>query len=110
DVAADVEAEDAARLLLRVGRVVGEPDAAGLAAPAGQHLRLDDDGAAEAGRRGPRLLGRDGEPPVGDGDADAPEELLALVLVEIHRRSTLAAGTRPARREPRRPRAGTGSG
>ena len=28
--------------------------------------------------------GRRREPPVGDGDPDAPEELLALVLVEIH--------------------------
>ena len=47
DVAADVEAEDVARLLLGVGGVVGELDAAGLAAAARQHLRLDDDLAAE---------------------------------------------------------------
>ena len=55
-MAADVEAEDLARLLLGVRRVVGELDAAGLAAAAGQHLRLDDDGAAE-------LLGRARAPP-----------------------------------------------
>ena len=84
DVAADVEPEDAARLLLGVGGVVGELDAAGLAAAAGQHLRLDDDRAAELLGRLARLLRRRREPPLGDGDADAPEELLALVLVEIH--------------------------
>ena len=84
DVAVDVEPEDAARLLLGVGRVVGELDAARLAAAAGEHLRLDDDRAAERRRRGAGLLRRDGEPAVGDRDADAAEELLALVLVEIH--------------------------
>ena len=51
DVAADVEAEDVARLLLGVGGILGELDAAGLAAAAGQHLRLDDDRAAELRRR-----------------------------------------------------------
>ena len=86
DVPADVEPEDRARLLLRVRRVVGELDAAGLAAPAGEHLGLDDDRAAELHRRGPRLLRRGREPAVGDGDAEAAEELLPLVLVEIHRR------------------------
>ena len=38
--------------------VVGELDAAGLAAAAGQHLRLDDDAAADLLGRGARLLGR----------------------------------------------------
>ena len=60
-----------------------ELDAAGLAAPAGQHLRLDDDLAAELLRRLPRLLGSRREPPVGDGDPVAREELLALILVEV---------------------------
>ena len=46
------------RLLLGVGRVVGELDAARLAAAAGQHLRLDDDRAAELLRRRAGLLGR----------------------------------------------------
>ena len=59
------------RLLLGVGRVLGELDAAGLAAAAGQHLRLDDDRAAELLGRRARLLGRRREPPVGDGDAEA---------------------------------------
>ena len=82
-MAADVEPEDLAGLRLRVRRVVGELDAAGLAAAAGQHLRLDDDLAAELLGRRPRLLRRRREPPVGDGNAEAPEELLALVLVEV---------------------------
>ena len=84
DVAVDVEAEDPARLLLGVGRIVGELHAAGLAAAAGQDLRLDDDRAADRRGGGAGLFGRDREPSLGDGNADAAEELFALVLVEIH--------------------------
>jgi len=83
-VAVDVEAEDPARLLLCIGGIVGELHAACLAAPAGEDLRLDDDRAADRRGRRARLLGRDREAPLGDGDADAAEELFALVLVEIH--------------------------
>ena len=83
DVAANVETEDLLRLLLRVGRVVGELDPAGLAAAARQHLRLDDDRAAELLGRGARLLGGLRRPPVRDGNAEALEELLALILVEV---------------------------
>ena len=85
DVAADVEPENRARLLLGVRRVVRELHAAGLASPAGEHLRLDDDRPAELHRRGARLLRRGREPAVRDGDAEAAKELLPLVLVEIHR-------------------------
>src|SRR5207248_6897058 len=46
DVAADVEPEDPLGLLLRVGWVLRELDAAGLATAARQDLRLDDDRAA----------------------------------------------------------------
>ena len=81
---ADVQAEDVARLLLGVGRVDGELDAAGLAAPAGEHLSLDDDRPAELLGGRTRLLGRRRKPPLRDRDAELPEELLALVLVEIH--------------------------
>ena len=81
-------------LLLGVVRVVGELDPAGLAAPARQHLGLDDDLAAELLGGGARLLGRRRQPPLRDGDAEAAEELLALVLVEIHRRRTLAVERR----------------
>ena len=82
-MAADVEPEDLLRLLLRVGGVVGELDPARLAAPAGQHLRLDDDLAAELLGRGARLLRRRRGPSLRDRDAEALEELLALILVEV---------------------------
>ena len=52
---ADVEPEDLAGAL---GGLVGrrrELDAAGLAAAADEHLRLDDDGPAELGGGGARL-------------------------------------------------------
>ena len=65
---------------------VGELDPAGLAAAAGQHLRLDDDRPAELRGRGPRLLGARREPPLGHGNAVAAEELLPLVLVQVHGR------------------------
>src|SRR5438034_886706 len=58
DVAVDVEAEDVARLRLGVGGIVRELHAAGLAAPPGQHLRLDDDRAGELLGRLARLLRR----------------------------------------------------
>ena len=38
---------------------------------------------SSCGRRA-RLLRRVGAPPVGDGNPDTAEELLALILVEIH--------------------------
>ncbi len=95
DVTADVEPEDVARTRLRVRRCLGELDAACLAAPAGEHLRLDDDGAAELLRGLTRLERARGEPAVRDGDADTPEELLALVLVEVHRGASIPT-RRPA--------------
>src|SRR6266511_5595924 len=84
DVAADVEPEDVARLLLGVGGVLGKLYAAGLAATSGEDLGLDDDRTAERRRGGAGFLRGDGKTSVGDRDADAPEELLPLVLVEIH--------------------------
>ena len=84
DVPPDVEPEDLLRALLRLVRVRGELDPARLAAPAGEDLGLDDDGAAEHLRRLARLAGGRREAPVGDRDPDAPEELLALIFVEIH--------------------------
>ena len=71
DVAVDVEAENVLRLLLGVVGALRELHAAGLAAAARQHLRLDDDGAAELLRRSARLLRRVGTAAVGDGNADA---------------------------------------
>src|SRR5207248_8472412 len=78
------EAQDVARLLLCVSRALGELDAAGLAATARQHLRLHDHGPAERRRRGTGLLRGHREPAFGDRNAHAAEELLALVLVQIH--------------------------
>ena len=50
--ALDVHPEDVAGVLARLGLVGGELHAAGLAAPADQHLRLDDDRVADlVGRR-----------------------------------------------------------
>jgi hypothetical protein len=83
DVPLDVQAQDVAGLLPGVVLVGRELHAAGLAATARQHLGLHDDRAAELGSRGPGLVGRRGHAAVRDGDAEAGEELLALVLVEI---------------------------
>ena len=69
------------RRLVRAGR---ELDPAGLSAPARQHLGLDHDLAAELLRGGAGLLGALGETPIRHRDPEAAEELLALVLVEIH--------------------------
>ncbi len=84
DVPADVEAEDVAREALGLVGAGRELDAAGLAATAGEHLRLDDDRAAELLCRGARLGRRVGDAALGDGDAVAGEQLLALVLIEVH--------------------------
>ena len=82
----DVEAEDVVGERFCFVRVAGELDAAGLAASAGQHLGLDDDLAGEhLGSRA--CLGRRARhAPVGDGYPKAREELLALVLVQVHGR------------------------
>ena len=84
DVALDVEADDVLRVLLRLVRVGRELDAACLAAAAGEHLGLDDDRAAEHLGSLPRLARRRRQPTFADGDPDPPEQLLALVFVEIH--------------------------
>ena len=91
DVALDVEPDDVLRVLLGLVRVGCELDAARLAAPAREHLGLDDDRAAEHLRRLPRLAGRRRQPTFADRDSDAPEELLALVFVEIHSAPSLPA-------------------
>ena len=86
DVAVDVHPED--RLCVGRGLVgpVGELDPARLASAARQYLRLDDGLAPELLGRLAGLLRRGREPPLGDGNAETLEELLALVLVEIHDR------------------------
>ena len=82
-MAADVETEDLLRLRLRVCRVVCELDPARLAAAARQHLGLHDDLAADLLGCRARLLGRRRQPSLRDRDAEALEELLALILVEV---------------------------
>src|SRR5262249_61704743 len=58
-------------------------------APAGGPLRLDHDRPAKLLGRLARLFRRGGQAPLGDRNPDPPEEILALVLVEVHRRRTL---------------------
>src|SRR5262249_10951997 len=92
------EPEDPRRLLLGVGRALRELHAAGLAAPAGEHLRLDHDRPAELLGRGACLLRRRRQPAVRDGDAEPAEGLLALILVEVHGRAGLYRCAPGARR------------
>ena len=83
-VALDVHAEDLRRLALGLIRPVRQLDAAGLAAAADQHLRLDDHLTADLLSR-PASLRRCGcQGAVGYGDAEPLEQLLALVFVQIH--------------------------
>src|SRR4029079_17671239 len=95
-VAVDVEAEDVARLLLGVVRVLGQLHAAGLSASAGQHLRLDDDLASDLLGNRARLRRRGREPSLRHRNAEAREELLALVLVQVHRGVSLLTPLRVA--------------
>ena len=60
-------------------------DAAELAAAADLHLRLDDAGVADRVRGVDGLVDRGGRPARGNGDLVAGEELLALVLEQVHR-------------------------
>src|SRR5262249_50877017 len=104
DVAVDVEPENLLGLLLGIVGTVGELDPAGLAAPARQHLGLDDDLSTELLRRDASLRGSHRGLPCRRRDPEAPKEFLALVLVEIHRRRTLAAAGPPERRSADEPR------
>ena len=64
--------------------VVGQLDAAGLAAPAHLHLGLDDDGVAGRLGLGDGLVDRVGHAAGRHRDAEAGEVLLALVLEQVH--------------------------
>ena len=76
-----------------VGRV-GELDAAGLHPAAGQDLGLDDHRAADLGGDLPGLLGRGGEPVLGDRDPGLGHDRPRFVLKETHRgRGSLAIFT-----------------
>ena len=97
-MAVDIEPDDLLGLPLRVLGIVGELDAPCLAAPARQDLRLDDDLASQLLGCGAGLGRRLGESALRRRDPEAPEELLALVFVEVHRRRTLAVCGHPKRR------------
>ena len=76
----------ASRALRGRRRIVGELDAAGLHAAAGQHLRLEHHGAADLGRGVARLGGRTSpRGPFSSGIAVPGEQGLRFVLVEPHR-------------------------
>ena len=79
-MAADVHAEDVRRVLLGLHAVLGHLDAAGLAAAADLHLRLDDAGVADLVGRRDGLLDGGGRSAGGDGHSMAGEQLLALVF------------------------------
>src|SRR5439155_12405059 len=83
-VAVDLEPEDLARVALGLVGGVGELHAAGLHAAAGEDLRLDDDGAADALGDLPRLALVLGEAVVGDGDAGPLDDLAGFVFEEPH--------------------------
>jgi len=79
----DVHAEDAPRDLLGlIGRLC-QLDAAGLAAAAHQHLRLDDDRPAEALGDIACFLGRLSHLALGHGNPVLPENPLRLELLEF---------------------------
>ena len=84
EVALDVHAEDVAGVLAHLGLVVGELDAAGLAAAADLHLGLDDDRVAGLVGLGDGVVDRVGRATRADRDVVAGEVLLALVLEQIH--------------------------
>ncbi len=83
-VAVDLEGEDLAGVRLGLLGRVGELHAAGLHAPAGEHLRLDHHRAADLRRDRLGLLGVRREAAVGHGNALALEDLPRFVLEEAH--------------------------
>ena len=101
-VALDVHAEDVPGVGAHLVGVVGELDAAGLAAAADLHLGLDHDRVAGLVGLGHRLVDGLGDAARAHRDAVAGEVLLALVLEQIHARGLLlTVVTGPwRRREP----------
>ena len=67
-----------------LARFAVELDPARLTAPADLHLRLHDHGPAELFGGLARLCRRARQPSFRDGNAEGGEQLLALVLEEIH--------------------------
>jgi hypothetical protein len=102
DVALDVHAEDRRGVRLGLLAVVGDLDAAGLAAPTDLHLRLDDARVADLVGGGDGLLDRGGRRAGGDRHAVAGKQLLALIFEKIHGKGGDASTSRPPARSPPR--------
>ena len=90
------------------GPALRDLHAAALAAATGVDLRLDDDELAaglgdEALRSGLRLVDGEGGVSLGHRDAVLREDLLALILVDLHLWGRDASKRRPLREQPSRP-------
>jgi hypothetical protein len=101
-VPVDLELQDVGRVLLGLVGRVGELHAAGLHAPAGEHLGLDDGRAADALGDLPGLGGVGREAVVGDGDARALDDRRAPRI----RRVSCGPGPYPLRFGPGLPISG----
>ena len=107
----ELHAEDLLGELARFcGAALRDLHAAALAATACVDLRLDDDDRAaglgrEPLRRGLCLVDREGRVSLGDGNAVLREDLLALILVDLHERDP----TRNARGRRSEGRPGSGA-
>jgi hypothetical protein len=83
-VTLDVHAEDVGGVLLGLGRVVGELDAARLAPATDLHLSLDDHAAAEAVGYLAGFRHGGGDPAVQHRQPVPGEQRAPLVLVKVH--------------------------
>ena len=97
DVPPDVETKDLLGRLTGLEGLLRKLDPAGLPPSAGEHLGLDDHRPAQLLSCRAGLLGRPGKPPLAHRDPEAPEELLALVLVQIHGQEPRCRYSLPAR-------------
>ena len=95
DMTLDVHAEDVRRVGANLGGVRRELDPAGLASPTDLDLRLHDDRIADAVGGRHRVVDVVGDVTRRDGNAIAREQLLPLILEQVHRDSS---GSRAARR------------
>src|SRR5690606_13015665 len=98
----ELHAQDLARDLADLVDGAGELHATALASPPGVDLGLHDpDLSAERFGGLDRLVDRETGDTPGHRDPVLAQDLLALVLVDIHRRSSKDSGLPPGRRTPR---------
>jgi len=89
-------AEQARRRIADLVIGLAQLDAARLAARTGMDLRLDRPGpAAQLGRGVDRLIRAEGDGALGDRHAEARQQFLGLVLVNVHVFPPLGCGPRP---------------